>query len=325
MVKLGRINHGGIMANYECNAACRHCLYACSPDRAEGYITEEAADKIGGLLVKGGCRSVHIGGGEPFLDFDGLMTLLATLKKHGIKVEYVETNACFAADEAQAASYLKQLLKVGADTLCISLDPFHAEYVPYALPLKLAEICRQNKFGYFLWQERFLHMLTGTAADRPHKRSDLEKSISPDYVYETARSYGLGYGGRALNIELEYGEPKPLSDILSTKPCKNLASTNHFHVDLYGNFIPPGCTGIEIPLEIALKGIDEAVYPVFNALYNGGPASLSELAKSKGFVPEEAYTSACAFCFFARKWLSENTDFPELNSAHYEASLSYYT
>jgi hypothetical protein len=196
--------------------------------------------------------------------------------------------------------------------------------VPYALPLKLAEICRQNKFGYFLWQERFLPMLTGTAADRTHKRSDLEKSISPDYIYETAESYGLGFGGRALNIEFEYSRPRPLANIINAKPCKNLTSTSHFHVDLHGKFIPPGCTGMEIPLETALNGIDEATYPVFSALYNGGIASLLELAKSKGFVPEEEYTSTCALCFFACKWLSENTDFPELNPEHYVASLSYY-
>ena len=115
------------MANYKCTAACRHCLYACSPERSGGYISKAAAEEISGLLREGGCRSVHIGGGEPFLDFDGLITLVQIVTNAGIAVEYVETNAFWATDEHLIEQHLQALLRAGAHTLCISLDPFHAE------------------------------------------------------------------------------------------------------------------------------------------------------------------------------------------------------
>ena len=70
MLSAGTLNHGGLMVNYQCNAACRHCLYSCSPARNPGYVNESSAEEICRLLYKGGCRSVHIGGGEPFLDFE---------------------------------------------------------------------------------------------------------------------------------------------------------------------------------------------------------------------------------------------------------------
>jgi len=323
--KVQRLYHGGIMANYECNAACRHCLYACSPDnRAGEYILKEAAKDVCKLLVKGGCRSVHIGGGEPFLDFDGLIMLLETARNAGIQVEYIETNGFWAADEVQAKAYLGDLVKAGADTLCISLDPFHVEYVPYALPLRLAEICRRNHFGYFLWQERFLRSLSQVDSDRVHNREALEAQISSSYIYETARSYGINMGGRAVNIAGEYIKPVPTDKLLDGKPCTNLFSTDHFHVDMYGKFIPPGCTGIAIPLDEAIEGIPSGKYPAFEALFTSGVKGLLAFAQGKGFEPETEYTSSCALCFYIRKWLSENDNCPELDREHYVASLDYY-
>ena len=324
MGKISRLRHGGIMVNYECNAACRHCLYACSPDRSGGYISKQGAEEVCRLLAEGGCRSVHIGGGEPFLDFDGLITMLETAQKYGIQVEYLETNGFWAAEPEKAKKYLNALLRVGADTLCISLDPFHAEYVPYSLPLELAKLCRSNHFGYFLWQERFLQPMANVSSNKPHDRAALERQISPNYIFETAQRYGIGMGGRAVNIDMEYNKKRPLAQLISHEPCRRLLSTDHFHVDLYGNFIPPGCTGIAIPLGELIQGTSEGKYPVFDALLSGGPAELLEFAISKGFKPEDEYTSTCNLCFFIRKWLSENAECPELDPEHYVASFTFY-
>jgi len=315
------------MTNYECNAACRHCLYACSPDRGGGYITREGAKEICGTLVKGGCLSVHIGGGEPFLDFDGLIALLEECSKAGIRVEYVETNGFWAVDEGQAKKMLQTLLKASADTLCISLDPFHAEYVSYGLPLKLAELCRSEGFGCFLWQERFLRTLSKANSNKPHDRAALEKQISPSYIIDTAQQYGIGIGGRAVNVELEYGKKQPLENLLTSRGGRracNLLSTDHFHVDLHGNFIPPGCTGIAVPLAELLDGLEEGKYPVFEAIVSSGLLGLLKYAESLGFVADEEYTSACMLCFFIRKWLAENTACAELDTEHYKASFEYY-
>ena len=324
MLKVKGLQHGGIMTNYQCNAACRHCLYACSPDRDANYISAEAAQEVCRQLIKGGCRSVHIGGGEPFLNFEALIDLLNIAAKAGIRVEYVETNGFWAANAGQAKEYLQALSEAGADTLCISLDPFHAEYVPFALPLQLAEICRKNNFSYFLWQERFLQSMSNVTPTKAHNRAALEEQISPSYILETARRYGIGMGGRALNIEQEYTKTKPLHSLLQNSPCRDLLSSGHFHVDLYGRFIPPGCTGIAIPLEEVVAGIPEGKYPAFEALMSGGVVKLLDFAKKKGFEAEEEYTSGCALCFFIRKWLSEKADCPELDAEHYRASLSYY-
>ena len=313
------------MANYRCTAACRHCLYACSPEITDGYITEAMAEKVADLLIAAGCTSVHIGGGEPFLDFDGLVSLVRILVKADITVEYIETNAFWASDTERCKRYMEELLRVGADTFCISIDPFHAEYVPPELPLKLAETCRTTGFGYFLWQDRFIPMMSNLDKSKTHGREEMEELISPLYVLETAKSYGLHMGGRALSIEAEYTTCKPFKEVLNQRPCKSLVSGGHFHVDMYGNYIPPGCTGIVIPLEEVVGGIKEGKYPVFESLLTGGVENLFYYAKARGFsADKKGYTSSCALCFYIRKWLTENAPSPDLDPEHYVEALKFW-
>ena len=288
-------------------------------------MSKAAAEDVSGLLREGGCRSVHIGGGEPFLDFDGLVELVKTVTNAGIAVEYIETNAFWAKDEHQAERQLRELSQAGADTLCISLDPFHAEYVPVKMPLHLARICRRVNFGFFLWQEKYLPVLSRLDDDKTHNRAELERLISPDYVMKTAQSYGLHLGGRAINIEAEYSALKSVDSIADSGPCRRLLSSDHFHVDLNGRFIPPGCTGIAIPLEDAVRGVPDGKYPVFDALLSGGALELLRYAKALGFLENpQGYASGCAMCFHIRRWLCEYDEYKELEPEHYSESLKYY-
>ena len=321
-----RLRHGGIMANYKCTAACRHCLYACSPERTGGYISKAAADEISGFLCEGGCRSVHIGGGEPFLDFDGLIDLVQTVTNAGIAVEYVETNAFWATDEHVIEQHLQALLRAGVRALCISLDPFHAEYVPVKLPLYLAEICQRANFGFFLWQEKYLPVLSRMDLNRTYDRTELERLISSDYVIKTAQSYGLHMGGRAINIEEEYSTVRLVDSIVDSRPCRRLLSSDHFHVDLNGRFIPLGCAGIAFPLNEAVRGIPDGKYPVFEALLSGGTAELLRYALTQGVTEKrQEYTSSCAFCFHIRHCLAQHDAYTELDSEYYSESLKYYS
>ncbi|MDR0669259.1 MAG: radical SAM protein [Treponema sp.] len=321
----GNLYHGGIMVNYRCNAACRHCLYACSPTRTPGYISRETMAEICGILRRGHIGSVHIGGGEPFLDFTGLVTAIAELKKADIDLDYVETNAFWARDDSRSREYVRTLKELGAGALCISLDPYHAEYVPYGLPLKLARLCDSEGLDYFLWKQQFLPSLSGLEALSVHSREELEKHLRPGYISATARDYGLRIGGRAINIEEEYGPSWPLAKLLRKAPaCPDLLHTGHFHVDLEGCFIPPGCTGLRLPLAEAVDGIPPGKYPLFEALYEGGVAALLDLAAGRGFVPEPSYPSRCNLCFHIRAFLA-GKGFAELDENHYKESLTYYS
>jgi hypothetical protein len=284
-------------------------------------MERKTAEAVARLLRQGGCRSVHIGGGEPFLDFDKLLDVLAVLGDAGISVDYIETNAFWANDRNDIKHRLRALQTAGADTLCISIDPYHAEYIAPAKPLFLAECCRNTGFGYFLWQERFLSMIN---FDTKESRASMEKRIAPDYIWQTAKAYGLSMGGRAINIEEEYCEKKPVVSLLNKTPCRRLLNAGHFHVDLYGQYIPPGCTGMAIPLKEAVEGIPGGKYIVLEALMENGITGLADYATRKGFAINSEYTSKCALCFHLRHWLCANAPAAELDTEHYSESLMYY-
>lgn len=72
VLKIKSLNSGGVIVNYHCVSRCGHCLYNCGPHRGKHYLTAERAEEIFGRIAAMGCRSVHIGGGEPLLDPDGL-------------------------------------------------------------------------------------------------------------------------------------------------------------------------------------------------------------------------------------------------------------
>ena len=95
---ISRLSSGGLIANYKCPASCGHCLYGCSPNAEAGYIDEDTAVKLCEKLRRLGCRSLHIGGGEPFLDVSRLVKLIKAIIGSGISIDYLNA-ICVSVSE----------------------------------------------------------------------------------------------------------------------------------------------------------------------------------------------------------------------------------
>ena len=325
-IKVESLHYGGIIVCYQCSAACRHCLYACSPTRTSKYMDVETLRNICAILRKKGCKEVHVGGGEPFTSPEKLIDIVKTIISEGITVRFIETNASWISDNS--TEILKELKKVGITSLCISVDPFHVEYVPFEKTLKLAKLCEDVGINFEFWQKGFIKTLSELDKSKVYSRAELEESLSPNYLKNIARAYGkkFRYIGRAINIEMEYYPRQPVDDLIKNQPCSQLISGDHFHVDLYGDFISSfNCTGIRTPIAEITTGLSCGKYPVFEALYEKGTYGLLGYAKSKGFIPDaDGYTSTCALCFHVCKWLSTHAPSPELDKEYYTAALEYY-
>ena len=99
---INRLHSGGVITNYYCASSCGHCLYGCSPRWEKKYIREDTLTRNLQRIVDLGCRAVHVGGGEPFLDPDGLQRVVETAFALDVQIEYVETNASWYRDKASA-------------------------------------------------------------------------------------------------------------------------------------------------------------------------------------------------------------------------------
>jgi len=313
MINRSKLSHSGIITNYVCNAECRHCMYMSSPKCKKDFITEAVAESIVKTLAESGTRSVHIGGGEPFINFDALCNVLRALKKHGVWVDYIETNAFWCSDESIISKRLAAVKTLGVECVMASVDPFHIEFVPLARPLLLCKMLESLGMDYFIWQERYLHKLIKLDHGRAYGHDELKQIIGEDYVTETAKEYGLGINGRALTIAVDIYGKQPHEVILNQRTsCASLFSTSHCHIDLYGNVIPSGCPGISIELGDFIrfangeKMTDETKYPVVSKLISGGLNELYKYAAALGFIPDESgYATPCALCVDIRAYLDK--------------------
>lgn len=302
------MRYSGIITNYSCSAACRHCMFCSSPRAGKDFMTEETAERIAQRLKKAGVSSMHIGGGEPFLNFEALCGLLRAMQKHGIGVDYIETNAFWARDDEEIMKRLRVLRSLGVDTVMASVDPFHIEYVPLERPVRLVQALRRAGMDYFIWQDRFLERLLPLDLKKTHTREELEALLGEGYIEDTAREYGIGVNGRALAIAKDMYIRQNAEKLATEEPCQSILSGRHCHVDLYEQVIPSGCPGISIELEDFFgRRLPEEKYPAAQRLHTGGVKALLEYAKEAGFVPdEEGYPTKCSLCYAIRAWLREH-------------------
>ena len=319
MAHIPRLSSGGIIANYRCPASCGHCMYGCSPTSEAGYIDDSTAKKVCARLYSLGCRSVHIGGGEPFLNPGGLVKLIENIKDSGLRLDYIETNAAWiTSDDDRNRKILSSVVRAGGGCIMVSADPFHVEFVPFWKTERLIRLFSEMNISNFVWQEKYLPVLRKLDPERTYKTEELSSIFGYDVAERCAREYGMGFNGRALNLLRKYGKKYPVSSLLGS--CPELYNTNHFHADYLNRYIPSGCTGMGILLEDVDSALDEKKYPVMARLLVGGVGALFEYAQKEGFIPApEGYGSKCDLCFNIRKFFIkiDRAAYPDLTPESY--------
>lgn len=318
--KIKRLDSGGLITNYFCTSRCGHCLYNCSPDWEKQYITPQTAEKNLKKIRAMGCQSVHVGGGEPFLRPDELSMLLEIAEELAVLIEYVETNSSWFRDIESAIALLSHLRQKGLHTLLISISPFHNERIPFSRITGVIDAARKTGVNVFPWVTDFISDLSQFDPAEPHKLEEYRDAFGPDYLQRILQRYWIHMGGRALETYRPLLGKNSLAQILIQNPgdCKaELSDTSHFHVDLFGNYIPGLCSGLAIFREDLGERLSEKTYPILTTLFKHGIRGLVEVArKLADFTPQkDLYINKCDLCTEIRTFLVQNDygDSNELN------------
>lgn len=319
MLKINYLISGGIITNYNCSSKCRHCVYASSPGWPKDYMTASVADEVFSLLKKLGCHTVHIGGGEPLLRLEKLIPVLESAARNNIGIDYIETNASWFKDEQSAVHVLKELMGHNVHTLLISIDPFHNEYIPFCKVKGLMEACSRVNMGVFPWLMEFWSDLASMDDKKPHSLEEYSRRFGKNYIISLPSRYGLNLRGRALETYKPMMRKDSYERIVKrSAPCRLLSGVHHFHVDLYGNFIPQSCSGLSIKFSELFKEADPDKYPVFYRLETAGIKGLADLAVQEyGYKPKPQYAGQCDLCQDIRSFLALEVEeaFPDLQPA----------
>jgi hypothetical protein len=305
-LNIQHLQSGGLITNYSCTSQCGHCLYGCSPAREKGYIDEETTQKNFQIMKELGCHTIHVGGGEPFLNVEGLQMVLHVAQRTKMGITYVETNSSWCQDEDDAVELLAVLKQQGLSTLLVSISPFHNAYIPFSKVKAVAGACRRAGISVFPWISDFYSEIDAFDDQKTHEMTEYEKRFGPGYLKKLPSRYWIHLGGRALKTFETVFEKKNVKAILSMHKsgCEELQDVSHFHLDLFGNYVPGLCSGLAIQRQDLGRPIDSNRYPFLSVLFRSGVRGLFDMASGQyGFYPSDGYISKCHLCYDIRRFL----------------------
>ncbi len=297
---------GGLITNYDCTSLCRHCLYNCGPHREQDYIEEETIRESYKKIRTLRCPSIHIGGGEPFLNISGLKTVLEIARQENIRIEYVETNSSWYTAPNSARKILESLKQSGLTTLLISISPFHNEHIAFWKVKGVIKTCEELGISIFPWMLDFYKDIESFDEIATHGLSEYEKKFGQEYLSSIRSRYWVHLGGRAVKLfekSLQKKDPEAIMAEASGG-CVELVNTDHFHLDLYGNYIPGFCSGLAIQSNDLGNELVPERYPILCTLFAEGIQGFFDFAQSRyGFTTQKSFVSKCHLCLEIRSFL----------------------
>jgi hypothetical protein len=305
---INRLRSGGLITNYFCTSRCKHCLYNCSPEWSKRYIEPETARKNLETVRSLGCRSVHIGGGEPLLRQEKLARVLEIAAEVGVSVEYVETNASWFKDSDSGTALLSQLRKKGLRNLLVSISPFHNEQIPFFKVQGVIEAARKAGVGIFPWVADFISDLSQFDPGRTHSLDEYRQKFGKNYLKRILQRYWIHFGGRALETFRPLLGNKSWQQILDENPggcAAEISDTSHFHIDLFGNYIPGLCSGLAMFRDDLGKRLSRETYPILTTLFQRGIRGIAQKAGDiAAYRPQKnRYINKCDLCTEVRTFL----------------------
>lgn len=320
----------GIILSYQCQAGCKHCLYACGP-RWKGWMTPGQVEEA--IEVTKHWRHefrVHLTGGEPFLNFELLLEAAKIVAARGV-YQFVETNAGWCNDEKTTFEKLRELKAMGMNGILISCSPFQAEHIPLRKVLVLAKVACEvfGESNVGIYQTKCIKWLSRFGIN---ELVPLERFVK-EYGEKRAgwmfwHEYGLIGGGRA-SYRLGHFTQKFEPERFKGQNCAlELLYPHHSHFDLYGNHISWFCGGLAIDRWMNLpKTVEEFSKgnfpPLVSILVHDGPYGLYELARDEyGYTKlKDGYANKCHLCVDVRGHLLSVGDFEELRPRQFYEML----
>ncbi len=292
---------------------------------------------------------IHITGGEPFGDFEHLRSILSAVQQAGLGgVEKLETNAFWATDDGLATERLAVVRDLGVESLVISTDIYHQQFVPIDAARRCERIGRQvfgQEHVHVRWPEELAEpsggelapdactggsRRTGTSGAQCPANSTggqapsgtpLALDLSPAEALRGAFArHGERLTGRAAFELAPLLECRPPETFAPLRCKKAILKSRHVHVDPYGNVFPGTCSGIVLgsarhePIDAMWQRLSDQwdAEPVLRALVTGGPYALMQQSIELGYKPEpDGYAGKCHLCTHVRQWLRDHGFFPD--------------
>jgi organic radical activating enzyme len=309
----------GLMLTYQCSSSCRFCYYNCSMNPSPLMSVETAIGSWQSLKkIAGQTASVHITGGEPFLHWSQLESIVRAAKAEKLGfVEQIETNASWATDRKIVQERLRVLDECGMKCLKVSCDPFHQEYVDIKRVRLLAAAAEQ-----VLGQHRIL-VRWQKYLENPRETAGLSAAQRDECHKQSLREYPCRFTGRAAESLADLMADKTVEELAGKTCGKSFLRAKGVHIDPLGNVFSGVCSGIILgnvgaePLEQIWRQFNWPNRELIGIFFACGPAGLLEKAINSGYIKRRYYASGCHLCASIRRFFFDKGLFKHIIGPSY--------
>ena len=146
--------------------------------------------------------------------------------------------------------------------------------------------------------------------DTTHPFAAYLARFGPEYPARILQRTWIHLGGRAFDLFAPALGRRPAEAIVAaaSADCQvELADTGHFHMDLYGDYVPGLCAGLAFRVADLGGPLDPERYPILATLAESGIRGFYEYAAGlEGYEARpEGYVNKCELCQDIRRHLSE--------------------
>jgi len=288
-----------------CNSRCIHCQAEASPLKSEVMTIEDARNYLTDAAAVSELESFMIFGGEPMLYPERAIAIIK--KAYEMRIPKIEmiTNGVWGKDEEAAEKLAMKLKTAGLNTIHISVDAFHIQYIPIEYPRNAALASLKATIENVTWNVAVIESV-GATNEYDKKTAQILKKLQTIGI--EAHTVKIIPAGRAIHNLRQYFQHISLHG-----PCEGESLTGNTLTDPESICVEPSgsaciCWNLpignakSIPLRRLVTDYEWQRNTITRILVKEGPTGLLSLPEASSFrFQEKQYTNKCHLCIAIRR------------------------
>jgi hypothetical protein len=300
----------------KCNSQCIHCQADASPLRKGVMQVKDAYNYLAEATAVSDLESFMIFGGEPMLYPKRAIAIFKKASQFRIPKIDMITNGVWGKNKATAEKLATKLKTAGLNTINISVDAFHLQYIPLEYPINAALASLKAGIENITWNVAVIDSINATN-EYGKKTAQILKSLQP--IGLEAGTVRIVPAGRAIQNLRQYLTPTSLYGPCEEEPLEGNTLTNPESITIEPSGSADICWNLPIgnakrvPLKRLITEYDWRRNPITRILVEEGPVGLLKLPEARDYeFQEERYINKCHLCTEIRKIL--RLDYPNAYS-----------
>jgi len=292
----------------KCNSQCIHCQANASPLRNEVMDVKDAHNYLTQTTAVSNIESFMVFGGEPMLYPERAIVIFK--KAYQLRIPKIDmiTNGIWGKDREKAEELAKKLKAAGLKYVNISVDAFHAEYIPLEYPKNAALALLKAGIEDVKWNVAVVESIDAEN-EYDKKTKQILKKLEPIGI--DVSFVKIMPVGRAVENLRGFFQHEPLDGSCEGEPLIGNTLTNPNSICIE----PSGSVNIcwhlaignakETPLSRIIREYNWQKNPIIKTLVKEGPTGLLKLSNVHNQkLQENHYINKCHLCIEIRKNLT---------------------